>query len=569
GLRDVAGKRPGELAPPVEDYWIEALARVADTGRPESLEGWSEGVQAWFEAHLAPYGPPGGPLVAVAFQNVTERKRAEAALRESEALQAYLVRLSDALRRAADPAVVLAEACRLLRAELKASRVQFSEFEPDRGMLVVRAENLRDGQVPVWPEHRLEDFGEHATRSMLEGQGLACRDTRELPGLQQGELEAWEALNIRALVSEPLVRAGAFAAVVSVNDDRPRDWTGPELTLIRETAERAWDALERARAERALDEERARFSAILAQLPAGVLVAEAATTRLSLVNEESRRLFGDALSVGTPLNAARLDGEGTLAAPLKLALNGSSTRAEEFDVDLSGSRRVLLASASPVLNLEGQPANAVLTLLDVTAQRLAEERARRLDARIRAAREALDEVRAPGPVTPERFVAALGEVFGKAGRPPLEGRMAALLLLSDGPVTLAEAARRLGVTKAAVSRIAQDMANRGDLKERRVYSTREHTYELTDSTYLRDLKVRRSQSWYVAMLCRQLLEDDLDLTDEAGENLRSQAVLHARVALAIGNLLEPFERRQERDLLHHLQHDWDAVQPLPGDDGGE
>jgi GAF domain-containing protein len=52
----------------------------------------------------------------------------------------------------------------------------------------------------------------------------------------------------------PLLRDGEIAAVLTVHHSEPRPWTQTDLTLLRETAERTWPAVERARAERALRE---------------------------------------------------------------------------------------------------------------------------------------------------------------------------------------------------------------------------------------------------------------------------------------------------------------------------
>jgi PAS domain-containing protein len=48
---------------------------------------------------------------------------------------------------------------------------------------------------------------------------------------------------------------GAFG----VNHDTPRVWTAGEIELVREVAERTWDAVERTRAEAALREQKTRL----------------------------------------------------------------------------------------------------------------------------------------------------------------------------------------------------------------------------------------------------------------------------------------------------------------------
>src|SRR4030095_2668295 len=53
------------------------------------------------------------------------------ALRLSEERQAFLLKLSDAIRRMGDPARILAEACRLLGTRLRVSRVAYGEIDGD------------------------------------------------------------------------------------------------------------------------------------------------------------------------------------------------------------------------------------------------------------------------------------------------------------------------------------------------------------------------------------------------------------------------------------------------------
>ena len=52
----------------------------------------------WFDVYAFRIGGSGSRRIGVLFQNVTGRKQAEAALREKEGRQEFLLKLSDALR---------------------------------------------------------------------------------------------------------------------------------------------------------------------------------------------------------------------------------------------------------------------------------------------------------------------------------------------------------------------------------------------------------------------------------------------------------------------------------------
>jgi PAS domain S-box-containing protein len=85
GLVDATGRTVRDLAPGHEAHWFEAYGRVAETGEPVRFENEAKALGGrWFDVYAFRLGGPGGRKVAVLFTDVTERKRAEAALRASE-----------------------------------------------------------------------------------------------------------------------------------------------------------------------------------------------------------------------------------------------------------------------------------------------------------------------------------------------------------------------------------------------------------------------------------------------------------------------------------------------------
>ncbi len=84
GLKDVVGRRVSDVIPGLRDsdpHVLEMYGRVASTGIPETLEAYVRALGIWFS--VSAYSPKRNYFVAI-FDNVTERKKAEAALRETQ-----------------------------------------------------------------------------------------------------------------------------------------------------------------------------------------------------------------------------------------------------------------------------------------------------------------------------------------------------------------------------------------------------------------------------------------------------------------------------------------------------
>ena len=70
------------------------------------------------------------------------------------------------------------------------------------------------------------------------------------------------AMMTRAVMVLPLIKGGRLAAYLYVLCKNPRAWTDAEVQLVAEVADRTWSAVERARAEMALQESEARLRAL-------------------------------------------------------------------------------------------------------------------------------------------------------------------------------------------------------------------------------------------------------------------------------------------------------------------
>jgi PAS domain S-box-containing protein len=84
GLHGAEGKLMRELAPAHEAYWFEIYGKIALTGEPARFVNEAKALNRWFEVYAYRIGKPEDRHVAIVFNDISEFKRAEAALRESE-----------------------------------------------------------------------------------------------------------------------------------------------------------------------------------------------------------------------------------------------------------------------------------------------------------------------------------------------------------------------------------------------------------------------------------------------------------------------------------------------------
>ena len=98
GLSNVVGRLMSEFAPNAEAHWIEPFEHVVRTGEPRRVEDFNVDTGRWYQTSHTRIGGQSSRLVGVLFDDITERKQTETALRDSEALQAFLLKFSDTLR---------------------------------------------------------------------------------------------------------------------------------------------------------------------------------------------------------------------------------------------------------------------------------------------------------------------------------------------------------------------------------------------------------------------------------------------------------------------------------------
>ena len=78
---NLRGRWVTEFAPDLERFWFETYGRVALTGEPATFESYAKSFARWFDVRAVRVGDPAERQIAIFFNDVTARKRAEDELR--------------------------------------------------------------------------------------------------------------------------------------------------------------------------------------------------------------------------------------------------------------------------------------------------------------------------------------------------------------------------------------------------------------------------------------------------------------------------------------------------------
>lgn len=258
----VLGKRhPDALGKPAREIWADIwpgigddVDRVINEGIPIVRErvrfimernGYPE--EAYFTYSHSPI-PDGRGGIGGLFQVCNE----ETIHVRAEARDRFLLSLDEAIRPLSNPAEITATYARLLGEHLQVDRCAYADIDEDQDSFTLTGDFTR-GVPSIVGRYRLSDFGDEVLRLNRADKPYIANDVEDhVPPL--GNLEAYRAANIRAVISVPLYKNGTFRAGMAVHQKVPRVWRTDEVDLLKHVASRCWESIERARTETALRE---------------------------------------------------------------------------------------------------------------------------------------------------------------------------------------------------------------------------------------------------------------------------------------------------------------------------
>jgi two-component sensor histidine kinase len=165
-----------------------------------------------------------------------------------ERRQTFLVELGDRLRSLDDIQEIENMAASMVGDKLEADRVAFTAIDEAADMARSQQRWPRARQPSAPNTFRLAALRPDLISALRAGEPAVIDDIGTDPRTAGGR-SPYADLNVAAFVSAPLMRNGILVNCLSVQSATPRRWTLWEVDLVREAAERTWEAAERARIE--------------------------------------------------------------------------------------------------------------------------------------------------------------------------------------------------------------------------------------------------------------------------------------------------------------------------------
>ena len=227
----------------------EQEAGIAARDSKAADERWhlrKDGSRFWGSGTLNALHNPSGRVRGYlkVFRDTTARHE------ETESL-AFFRRLTDDLLDHPSPERIIEIVEQRLGEHLQASRVLVTEVSDDGQRVTVQQVWTVPGLKDLTGTYRLADFGPKLIADYAAGRTHVRRDGGQEypPGT---ELENIRAVQAIAAIDVPVRIDGHLRFVLAVHQVTPRDWTGRQVTLVQQVADRMAAEVQRARAERAL-----------------------------------------------------------------------------------------------------------------------------------------------------------------------------------------------------------------------------------------------------------------------------------------------------------------------------
>jgi PAS domain S-box-containing protein len=222
-----------------------------------------------------------------------ERKRTEEALRESERIQRMLARVGELAARTSHTGELIEAIGKSVANEFGVSRCGFSRVDTANGTVTV-LQDYHGELASLAGVYLIERYAKHWIENGLAGRTVAFDDLAADADTAGYYQKVFAPLRVRAHVTVPLHRDGAWVANFWASHHEPYHWAPAQIALMDLIAERVWAIIENKRAEeeRAVRERELREYKRLLDLSLDGIVVCDPMHRIQNWNKGAERLYG-------------------------------------------------------------------------------------------------------------------------------------------------------------------------------------------------------------------------------------------------------------------------------------
>jgi signal transduction histidine kinase len=283
GMHDAVGKRMRELAPSHEEFWFDTYGEIALSGEPAQFIHEAEALNCYYEVSAYRVGEPEQRRVAIVFNDISVRMRAEEHIRQLNRVYSVLSDINQTIVREKDSQAMLEAACRIA---------------VDKGQFLMAWIGMADSEThalkPIASSGEVGDYLDRVRLNLLDparsagpsvqcflsGEHVICNAIEQDPRLAPWRDDALR-MGYRSFASFPLKVDAQAVGIFNLYSSELAFFDEDEIKLLDEMAMDISFALEVKRHEkdRLKNEEELRwrtafFEAQVDSAPDGVLVVD-------------------------------------------------------------------------------------------------------------------------------------------------------------------------------------------------------------------------------------------------------------------------------------------------------
>ena len=343
----------GNIAPTVTRAYEGKASCFKD--HPVSVQRNGRIEKSWWDFLCSPVQDDSGAVggVLCSMLETTEKVFNERRLR-------FLIDFGTRLRHDLDPQRIAASTAEMAGRYFDANLAGFGEIDPTGKCFTVERDWTDGTMASMAGRHRLEVFGKgggdlKAGKAIRFHRLMSDPDTEGRKGS-----EASAGADTRSGVAVPVIKDSAIVAVFWIFGARFRYWQDLDIDIMREVAERAWEALVRVRAEAALSETEKMFRQF-AEHSANVLwIVDIGGHRIEYLSPAYEQVWGEPRDAASENDAPwprmiHPDDTGRFTEAWNRVAQGEVQKLEYRIIRSNGSVRWIRDIIFPMLKEQGAP----------------------------------------------------------------------------------------------------------------------------------------------------------------------------------------------------------------------